>query len=89
MKQLLTIVVPRIATEWYKVAYCLEFSISKVIIIRQQYKNDPEKCCYHLLKRWISNEGVSPKNWSTLLSALEQFVDFTSAQEEIEMEVKL
>ena len=35
MKQLLTIVVPRIAMEWEVVAYALRFSISKVVLIKK------------------------------------------------------
>ena len=90
MKQLLATVVPRIAMEWDKVAYCLEFNLFNVMNIRQQYDNDLEKCCYHLLEKWIStNQGVTPKNWATLLSALSQIRILTLACIEIEAELKL
>ena len=90
MKQLLTIVVPRIAAEWDKVAYFLEFNISSIKIIRQQYWNVPKECCYHLLEEWIStDEGVTPKNWTTLLSVLKQIKELTNVCSEIEKDLKL
>ena len=91
MKQLLTTVVPRIAAKWDKVAYCLEFSIYRIRIIRQQYRHDPEECCYHLLEEWIgTNQGVTPKNWATLLSVLKHVKTLTKVgiYHEIEKELK-
>ena len=90
MKQLLTSVVPRIAAEWDKVAHCLEFSIPAIKIIQQQYRGDPKECCFHVLEEWINtNEGVSPKNWATLLSVLKQIKELTSTCSEIEKDLKL
>ena len=90
MKQLLTSVVPRIAAEWDKVAHYLEFTISSIKIIRQQYRGDPKECCYHLLEEWIStDQGVTPKNWTTLLSVLKQIKELTSMCNEIEKELNL
>ena len=90
MKQMLATVVPRIAAEWDKVAHYLEFSISSVKIIRQQYRDIPKECCYHLLEEWIStDQGVTPKNWNTLLSVLEQIKELTSAYNEIKKDLNL
>lgn len=90
MKQLLIIVVPRIAAKWEKVAHCLEFSIPSIKIIQRQGRDDPEECCYHLLEKWIStDQGVTPKNWTTLLSVLKQIKELTSVCNEIEKELKL
>ena len=90
MKQLLTSVVPRIAGKWYKVTHYLEFSISSITFIQRQYRSDPEECCYHLLEKWIStDEGVTPKDWSTLLSVLKQINKLTSVCNEIEKDLKL
>ena len=90
MKQLLTSVVPRIAAEWDKVAHYLEFTIPSIKIIRRQYKDDPKECCYHLLEEWIgTDQGVIPKNWTTLLSVLKQIKELTSVCNEIEKDLKL
>ena len=90
MKQLLTSVVPRIAAKWDKVAHFMEFSIPSIEIIQQQCRDDPEECCYQLLKKWIStDQGVTPKNWTTLLSALKQIRGLTSTCNEIEKDLKL
>ena len=89
MEQLHAIVVPRIAMEWDKVAHFLEFSCFDIISIRQQYGDDLEKSCCHLLEKWIStDQGVTPKNWATLLSALSQIKILTLANNEIETELK-
>ena len=85
MKQLLSIVVPRIAADWDKVAHYLEFSISSIKIIRRQCRDDPKECCYHLLQEWVStDQGISPKNWTTLLCVLKQIKELTSVYNEIE-----
>ena len=90
MKQLLTSVVPRIAAEWDIVAHYLEFTIHSIKIIQRQYRDDPKKCCYHLLEEWIStDQGVTPKNWTTLLSVLKEIKELTSAYNEIEKDLKL
>ena len=90
MKQLLTSVVPRIAAKWEKVAHYLEFSISSIQIIQQKHRGDPEECCHHLLEKWIStDQGVTPKNWTTLLSVLEQIKELTSAYNEIKKDLNL
>ena len=91
MKQLLAIVLPRIASEWDKVAYCLEFSIYRIRIIQKKFRDDPEECCYHLLEEWIgTNQGVTPKNWSTLLSVLKHIKALTETGtcHEIEEDLK-
>ena len=76
MKQLLTVVVPRIAVEWKIVAFMLYFDIYKVDLIEQKFRDNPEECCCNLLEEWIgTNQGVTPKNWITLLSLLREIKD--------------
>ena len=90
MKQLLTSVVPRIAAKWDRVAHYLEFSIPSIQTIQRQYRDDPEECCYHLLEKWIStDQGVTPKNWTTLLSVLKQIKALTSVCNEIKKDLNL
>ena len=90
MKQLLTSVVPRITAEWDKVAHYLEFTIHSIKIIQQKCRDDPEKCCCTLLEEWIStDQGVTPKNWTTLLSILKQVKELTSVCNKIEKDLNL
>ena len=43
-----------------------------------------------LLEEWISiDQGVAPKNWTTLLSVLKQIRGLASACNEIEEDLKL
>ena len=89
MKQLLTIVVPRIATEWDKVAHHLELHICTIIYIQQHYGNNPEKCCCHMLEEWIStDQGLTPKSWSTLLSVFKQIKALTKTSGEIKNDLQ-
>ena len=89
MKQLLTIVVPRISAEWVEVAHHLEFSISKIMTIQKKYRYNPNECCYHLLEEWIgTNQGVSPKNWVTLLSAIRKDENILALCDMIEKQLK-
>ena len=89
MKQLYTIVVPRIAAKWKHVAYYLELH-HYIARIEGDYRYDHRECCFSLLEKWIiTDRGVAPKNWATLLSALKEIKELTSACSEIEKDLKL
>ena len=89
MKHLISIVVPRVAAYWNKVAFHLEFSIPAVKIISKKFPNDPECCCVELFEQWLSSdEGAQPKIWSTLLESLKCIKHLRAATEEIEKELK-
>ena len=87
MKDLLTIVVPRIASEWNDVAYHLNFDISEIKIIREKWKEDPVKCCKELLERWLQVESER-RTWKTLLTAFKHIRKLTSVTEQIEIDLK-
>ena len=83
MCDLVTIVIPKIKAGWTDVAYALHFKISSVDAIKEKCSNDPKKCCQDVFVAWLSTEqGVSPKTWSTLLEKLKK-VELTLAAEEI------
>jgi len=85
VKQLLDVVVPRVAADWDKVAHQLEFDDSSIRIIQRRYRDDPEECCHQLLKDWVTtNKGVGPKNWTTLLAALKKIRQLRSVTQQIE-----
>ena len=85
MKYLIEKVIPRVAADWKQVAFMLEFDISRVNIIKQKGRGDPESCCYELLCEWLNTDyGIKPKSWTTLLTALKQIKKLTSVTDEIE-----
>ena len=75
---------------WSEVADYLEFSIYRIRIIQKQFRGYNEECCCHLLEEWIgTNQGVTPKNWATLLSVLRQNeLDIADCCDEIEKDLK-
>ncbi|XP_065900605.1 uncharacterized protein [Dysidea avara] len=88
MGDLNVIVVPRIMAYWEDVAFALRYKIPTVTGIRETCHTDPKKCCQELFKDWISTEnGVSPKTWSTLLNKLKQVQELFSVTKEIRREV--
>lgn len=78
------IVVPKISHLWDEVAYTLHYEISTVSSISNKHNDDPKKCCKELLKDWLSsNNGATPKLWSTFINKLKKVGDLTAAREEI------
>ena len=85
MKQLMDLVIPRVAADWRRLAFAPEFEISTVKIITLKGSDDPELCCEELLHDWLSTDhGIKPKNWTTLLAALKLIKQLTGATAEIE-----
>ena len=88
MHQVLKVVVPRIAGHWKAVAYNLHYDVTRVRIIQEQCRDDPEQCSCELFMYWLhSSEGLGPRSWETLLSALKQIPKLKAVTESIEMEL--
>ena len=88
MGDLNKIVIPRIQAEWENVAFALRYKIAMVKTIREKHREDPKKCCSGFLQDWLtSKNGNSPKTWRTLLNALKEVDELTSAVQEIEEEL--
>ena len=88
MGDLNMIVVPKIMAYWEDVAYALRYKIPTVAGIKETCHTDPKKCCQELLKDWVSSEnGFSPKTWSTLLNKLTQVHELYAVTKEIKGEV--
>ena len=86
MKNLVTIVLPRIAAEWNTVAYYMDFEIAEIKTIREKCREDPEKCCTELLERWLQME--SDRSWATLLTVFKQVRNLTAVTEQIENDLQ-
>ena len=88
MHQVVKVVVPRIAGHWKAVAYNLHYDVTRVRIIQEQCRDDPEQCSWELFMYWLqSSEGLGPRSWETLLSALKQAPNLKSVSESIEKEL--
>ena len=76
MKWVHEIVIPNISFCWKTVAYFLDYPIGRIEVIESKHSGDSTKCCTELLENWlISDNGVKPKTWSTLLSVLKEIID--------------
>lgn len=76
------------AGHWKIVAFGLHYDITRVRIIQQQCRDDPENCTCELFMYWLqSNEGLGPRSWQTLLSTLKEIPKLTAVSESIEKEL--
>ena len=87
MKDLIHIVIPRVAAKWITVAYFMGFELSEIDIIKEKHKDDPEKCCMELFKRWLEGNHECDKSWKVLLDILKQIRHLTGATEQIKKEL--
>jgi len=79
------IVVPRVAVDWKSIASDLELKEHTIAVIEQRCRNDPRSCCMQMLSEWvITEQGVSPKTWATLLFIIKQTRKLVSACSDIE-----
>ena len=89
MKHLNKYVIPKIATEWKKVADSLEFDLHTIRIIEKKFQKDPMESCDEMMRDWLSTDvGLKPKVWSTLIAALKDVKQLTATVEEIEQDIK-
>ena len=83
MKDLIDIVIPRVAAEWTTVAHHMDFEVYEIEIIRKKHRDDPEKCCEELFDRWLKQNHECDKNWKVLLDILKKIRKLTAATEQI------
>ena len=84
MRLLHEIVVPRIAANWSIVADYLEYEVEYKQLIRENCRDNPQRCCVQLLEDWLSsNRGVSPKSWSKLIEILRKIKILIATTEKI------
>ena len=89
MRQLIMIVIPKIAFMWKTVADFLEYDISTIENIKQKYRDDCEECMNGLFRDWLStNHGVRPKTWAMLLERLKEIGQLATATSDIEKELE-
>ena len=86
MPMLLQIIVPKVATQWNKLAYNLDFETYRVKNIKETYSNNPEKCCQEVFEHWLTSTE-DPKTWEILLQTLKKITELTAVTEQIEKEL--
>ena len=83
------VVIPRIAAKWSTVADYLGYEVEFKEIIGLDCHHEPLNCCAFLLQDWLmSNRGVSPKSWSTLIGTLRQIKSIAGTVEKIVEDLK-
>ena len=88
MYHVMKVVVPKIAGHWKTVAFNLHYDVTRVRIIQEQYRDDPEQCTCELLMYWLqSSEGLGPRSWETLLSVFKETPKLRAVSESIESEL--
>ena len=90
MHDLTKIVIPRIMNQWEYVAEALFYDLAVIIAIKQQKGSEgPKQCCREFFKDWLtSKNGTSPKEWLTLINALNEVDEIsTNIIEDIVKEV--
>lgn len=88
MHHVMRVVVPKIAGHWKAVAFNLHYDVTRVRIIQEQCRDDPEQCSCELFMYWLqSSEGLGPRSWQTLLSVLKDTPKLTAVSESIEKEL--
>jgi len=89
MKDLHKTVFPKIASEWKIVADFLDYDIPKINLIAETGKEDPMKCCTELFSDWLTTDnGLTPKTWSTLIETLKRIHQLSGYAEQIEESLK-
>ena len=87
MRDLIKIVVPKVAADWEVLAYTMRYDIATVRAIKTD-SYDVYGCCRKLFENWLSTiHGITPKTYRTLLECIKQVPDLIAASEEIEMEL--
>ena len=89
MGDIVTFVIPNVKASWKDIAYVLKYDIQVVKAIGQNHQNDVKECCQELFENWLmTDHGVKPKTWLTLLTHLKKLEGLSAAIEAIEEQLK-
>ena len=89
MKDLHKTVFPKIAAEWRTVADFLEYDIVVINLIAETGREDPMKCCTELFLDWLTTDnGLTPKTWSTLIETVKEISQLWGVGEHIAESLK-
>ena len=89
MRKLIKIVIPKIQADWEDVAYFMDYDISIVKAIKEDFQT-VEKRCKFLFVDWLfTSHGVTPKTWNKLLERIKDVDSLKQAAEAIQRELKI
>ena len=89
MRKLIKIVIPKIQADWEDVAYFMDYDISIVKAIKEDFQT-VEKRCKFLFENWLfTSRGVTPKTWNKLLERIKDVDSLKQVAEAIEQELKI
>ena len=88
MWDIIKIVFPEIKAEWQYVAYSMKYAPNEVSAFERDAK-DCKGSCLKLFTDWLTtNNGITPKNWCTLIEQIKEVDGLQQAAEHIEEKVK-
>ena len=80
-------VIPKIKSEWERLAYCMRYTPEEVNGFKKDAQDSAE-CCKNLLVNWISTDhGPEPKTYQTLLKRIKKIKSLAAASEAVEKEL--
>ena len=84
MYELNKTVIPKMKTDWQKLAYAMKYDIGEVGAIDKEGR-DLQECCEKLFTNWLTTDnGPTPKTYETLLKSIKEVADdLTASYEEI------
>ena len=83
-----SIVIPKIKAKWNYVAFSMGYKIPAVNAFQKDAHNNSEDACFKFLCDWLeTNNGVTPKNWSTLVDRIKAVDSLYTEAENIEKEL--
>ena len=80
-------IVERVAAQFQKVAYALDFQPGVCDAVLATVHNSYERACQMIFQKWLNGEGRKPVIWATLIQALEH-ADFKQLARELKNTVR-
>ena len=90
LRDLHTIIIPEIATDWYELAIQLfdDSQLSKLDEISAAHSNNRREGCIEMLKYWLKITPEATCTWDNLIHVLKEPLGLLSIAENVEKKVK-
>ena len=87
MWEIIEIVIPKIQADWKYVAYSLRYQTALVKAFETDSCNSKD-ACLQLFEDWLcTNNGITPKDWNTLLDRIKAVDNLQAVAENIKVEI--
>ena len=76
-------IIERVAPFWQRLGDQLDFDNNgaKLALIKAEYPTNPVACCRAMFQHWLSENGLTPCSWRTLIDLLDDLDEVVLAQE--------